>query len=113
MSLRLGMVGLETAFPLLYTHLSNRAKLDAETVHDYMMVKPCAGVRLPGTGSLKPDGPCILCSIDLERDEKISIKEIFFFLKGKICSFDGISCCRPAGYDNGKGKTRLLKRGDL
>lgn len=75
-----GIVGLETAFPLLYTHFVKTGKWTLKQLHDYMTVKPCEAFGLP-YGKLEAGRSADITLIDLEREEKL-IKAPFF-LKGK------------------------------
>ncbi|KJD51885.1 dihydroorotase, partial [Bacillus amyloliquefaciens] len=42
-----GIVGLETAFPLLYTHFVKTGNWTLKQLLDYMTVKPCEAFGLP------------------------------------------------------------------
>ncbi|MCJ2145546.1 dihydroorotase [Bacillus paralicheniformis] len=84
-----GIVGLETAFPLLYTHFVKTGKWTLKQLHDYMTVKPCEAFGLP-YGKLEAGRSADITLIDLEREEKID--KSTFLSKGKNTPFDGISC---------------------
>lgn len=84
-----GIVGLETAFPLLYTHFVKTGKWTLKQLHDYMTVKPCKAFGLP-YGKLEAGRSADITLIDLEREEKID--KSTFLSKGKNTPFDGISC---------------------
>ncbi|MFC1284360.1 dihydroorotase [Bacillus paralicheniformis] len=84
-----GIVGLETAFPLLYTHFVKTGKWTLKQLHDYMTVKPCEAFGLP-YGKLEAGRSADITLIDLEREEKID--KSIFLSKGKNTPFDGISC---------------------
>ncbi len=48
-----GIVGLETAFPLLYTHFVKNGAWTLKRLVDFMTVKPCEAFDLP-YGTLAP-----------------------------------------------------------
>lgn len=96
-----GIVGLETAFPLLYTHFVKTGKWTLKQLHDYMTVKPCEAFGLP-YGKLEAGRSADITLIDLEREEKID-KNIFLS-KGKNTPFDGISCFGWPVMTMAKGK---------
>ncbi|MCY8378138.1 dihydroorotase [Bacillus haynesii] len=96
-----GIVGLETAFPLLYTHFVKTGKWTLKQLHDYMTVKPCEAFGLP-YGKLEAGRSADITLIDLEREEKID--KSFFLSKGKNTPFDGISCFGWPVMTMAKGK---------
>ncbi|MCY8222795.1 dihydroorotase [Bacillus haynesii] len=96
-----GIVGLETAFPLLYTHFVKTGKWTLKQLHDYMTVKPCEAFGLP-YGELEAGRSADITLIDLEREEKID--KSTFLSKGKNTPFDGISCFGWPVMTMAKGK---------
>lgn len=96
-----GIVGLETAFPLLYTHFVKTGKWTLKQLHDYMTVKPCEAFGLP-YGKLEAGRSADITLIDLEREEKID--KSIFLSKGKNTPFDGISCFGWPVMTMAKGK---------
>ncbi|QAT53090.1 dihydroorotase [Bacillus licheniformis] len=96
-----GIVGLETAFPLLYTHFVKTGKWTLKQLHDYMTVKPCEAFGLP-YGKLEAGRSADITLIDLEREEKID--KSTFLSKGKNTPFDGISCFGWPAMTMAKGK---------
>ncbi|MEC1390259.1 dihydroorotase [Bacillus licheniformis] len=96
-----GIVGLETVFPLLYTHFVKTGKWTLKQLHDYMTVKPCEAFGLP-YGKLEAGRSADITLIDLEREEKID--KSTFLSKGKNTPFDGISCFGWPAMTMAKGK---------
>ncbi len=96
-----GIVGLETAFPLLYTYFVKTGKWTLKQLHDYMTVKPCEAFGLP-YGKLEAGRSADITLIDLEREEKID--KSTFLSKGKNTPFDGISCFGWPVMTMAKGK---------
>ncbi|MDM5316605.1 dihydroorotase [Fictibacillus sp. b24] len=85
-----GIVGLETAFPLLYTELVVKKKLfTLQELVDNMTKKPAESFDLP-YGSLKEGALADITILDLEKEEAINAGE--FVSKGKNTPFDGWIC---------------------
>lgn len=84
-----GIVGLETAFPLLYTHLVETNIITLNQLIDFLTVKPAAAFGLP-FGEIKVGAVADLVLIDL--DEKREINPDEFLSKGKNTPFAGWSC---------------------
>jgi dihydroorotase len=84
-----GIVGLETAFPLLYTHLVEKNIMTLKQLIDFLTVKPAAAFGLP-YGELKVGAAADLVLIDLEEKREINPEE--FLSKGKNTPFAGWSC---------------------
>jgi dihydroorotase len=82
-----GVVGLETAFPVLYTQLVLTEKLTLERLVDAMAVTPRRRFGLPG-GTLEPGQPADLCIWDLET--LYPINPATFYSKGKSTPFEGM-----------------------
>lgn len=81
-----GIVGLETAFPLLYTHLVKPGKISLSQLVDYLTVKPAEVFDLP-YGRLTDNAAADLVLIDLDTEETIDRSQ--FYSKGKNTPFDG------------------------
>ncbi|SFQ19642.1 dihydroorotase [Psychrobacillus psychrotolerans] len=84
-----GIVGLETAFPLLYTHFVKPGEWTLQQLLDYLTIKP-AKVFGFEFGKLEVGSPADLVLIDLKKEQKID-KETFIS-KGKNTPFNGIVC---------------------
>ncbi|KAA6476687.1 dihydroorotase [Bacillus swezeyi] len=96
-----GIVGLETAFPLLYTHFVKNGSWTLKQLLDYMTIKPCEAFGLP-YGKLEAGRSADITLIDLERENKIDKNA--FLSKGKNTPFDGISCFGWPAMTMAKGK---------
>src|SRR5699024_6907574 len=75
-----GIVGLETAFPLLYTHLVKPNKITLNQLVDWLTVKPADVFCLP-YGILEENAVADLTLIDLDREIEINKED--FYSKGK------------------------------
>ncbi|WP_017753658.1 dihydroorotase [Calidifontibacillus oryziterrae] len=84
-----GIVGLETAFPLLYTHFVKAEKLTLKQLLEFLTVKPCEAFNLP-YGKIEVGSIADLTVIDLEAEEMIDSSK--FLSKGKNTPFDGWKC---------------------
>jgi dihydroorotase len=82
-----GIVGLETAFPLLYTHLVKPGILTLEQLVERMTKKPSAAFNLP-YGELKIGGVADITVIDLNITREIDPKS--FASKGRNTPFGGM-----------------------
>jgi dihydroorotase len=85
----LGIVGLETAFPLLYTHLVKTKKATLKQLVDWLTVKPAQTFNLP-SGVLEEGELADITVINLEEERAID-KEAFLS-KGKNTPFNGWVC---------------------
>ena len=81
-----GIVGLETAFPLLYTHLVQTGKMTLHELVSSMTSKPATVFHLP-YGELKEGAVADITLVDL--DKTITIDKTTFYSKGKNTPFDG------------------------
>ncbi|MFD1067208.1 dihydroorotase [Oceanobacillus locisalsi] len=81
-----GIVGLETAFPLLYTHLVQKNVLSLSELLDRMTKKPADVFGLP-YGTMEEGAPADLTIIDLEKTAKIDKYQ--FASKGRNTPFHG------------------------
>jgi dihydroorotase len=82
-----GVVGLETAFPALYTQLVRTGRVTLERLVDAMAVAPRRRFDLPG-GILETGQPADLCIWDLEKSYVIDSET--FHSKGKSTPFEGM-----------------------
>ncbi|WP_166243879.1 dihydroorotase [Paenibacillus turpanensis] len=81
-----GIVGLETAFPLLYTKFVETGKWSLKFVLDRMTSKPAELFNLP-TGVLAPGRPADIAIIDLNKEKEVDPSE--FASKGRNTPFTG------------------------
>lgn len=81
-----GIVGSETAFPLLYTHFVKNADWSLQQLVDYLTIKPAQTFELP-YGTLEEGGLADLTIINL--DEESEIKAEDFASKGSNTPFIG------------------------
>src|SRR5699024_4274011 len=81
-----GIVGLETAFPLLYTHLVKTGTMSLEQLVNDFTKNPAETFDLP-YGVLEEGAIADLALIDLEKEE--TIDKTTFYSKGKNTPFDG------------------------
>lgn len=81
-----GIVGLETAFPILYTYLVKTGIITLEQLIHLMAIAPRERFGLPG-GQIADGEPADITIIDLE--ESYTIDKDDFVSKGKATPFDG------------------------
>lgn len=81
-----GIVGLETAFPLLYTYLVQTEKMTLQQLVDAFTKDPTATFDLP-YGHLQRGEAADITLIDLEKENVIDQET--FYSKGKNTPFDG------------------------
>lgn len=79
-----GIVGLETAFPLLYTYLVKSGVITLKQLVDYLTVKPAEVFGLP-YGRLEEGKQADLVLVDLEQEFTIDKND--FYSKGKNTPF--------------------------
>ncbi|MBC1226217.1 dihydroorotase [Listeria booriae] len=84
-----GIVGLETAFPLLYTHFVKTGEWTLKQLIDWMAVKPAEVFNLP-YGVLEIGGIADITVIDLEKEAVIDPDN--FASKGRNTPFTGWNC---------------------
>jgi dihydroorotase len=84
-----GIVGLETAFPLLYTNLVEKGILTEKQLVDFLTVKPAQAFDLP-YGKLEIGAVADLVLVDLTKEE--SIDPNTFLSKGRNTPFGGWEC---------------------
>ncbi len=81
----MGIVGLETAFPVLYTGLVLTGKISAERLTDALCASARRIFRLGG--SLREGERADICVIDLQKEYTIDSR--LFLSKGRSTPFDG------------------------
>ncbi|MCP2033153.1 dihydroorotase [Planomicrobium sp. HSC-17F08] len=84
-----GIVGFETAFPLLYTKFVETGKWTLQQLIDWLTVKPSDTFGLP-YGTLEIGKQADLVLLDLEKEQPINVDE--FLSKGKNTPFGGWNC---------------------
>lgn len=84
-----GIVGLETAFPLLYTYLVKKGVFTLQQLVDFLTIKPAESFSL-SYGQLKEGAIADIVLIDLEKEQEINADE--FASKGKNTPFNGMKC---------------------
>ncbi|WP_456275559.1 dihydroorotase [Bacillus sp. AK128] len=84
-----GIVGLETAFPLLYSHFVEKGKITLKQLVDFLTIKPAEAFNL-SYGKLEVGAQADLTVIDLETEE--AIDPATFLSKGKNTPFTGWNC---------------------
>lgn len=84
-----GIVGLETAFPLLYTNFVMTKKMTLKQLVDFLTIKPANAFGLT-SGSLQVGKTADITVVDLETDTKIDPAN--FLSKGKNTPFTDWSC---------------------
>lgn len=83
----MGVVGLETAFPVLYTKLVKTGVISLERLVQMMSVRPREIFDLAG-GKIEPGAPADLCLIDPER--VFTVEPDKFKSKGRATPFAGM-----------------------
>ncbi len=84
-----GIVGLETAFPLLYSHFVEKGIFTLKQLIDYLTVKPAEAFGLPFS-ELSAGAEADLVLLDLNHQEEIDPAQ--FLSKGKNTPFSGWNC---------------------
>lgn len=84
-----GIVGLETAFPLLYTHFVLKNRLSLEQLILLLTEKPAEAFGLP-YGKLRIGAPADIVLLNLDEERVINPDE--FLSKGKNTPFSGWKC---------------------
>jgi dihydroorotase len=84
-----GIVGLETAFPLLYTHLVEKGVITLRQLIDFLTKKPSDVFQLP-YGRLEKGVQADITVVDLEHEEQIDLET--FVSKGQNTPFAGWQC---------------------
>ncbi len=83
----MGIVGLETSFPVLYTALVRTGRMSLERLVEAMSTAPRRIFRLGG-GTIGPGMPADITVIDLDREYNIDSRT--FLSMGKATPFDGL-----------------------
>lgn len=83
----MGVVGLETAFPALYTGLVKKNILSLEKLVGLLSTAPRRAFGLPG-GKIEPGAAADLCAWDLGAEYEINPEE--FCSKGRSTPFEGM-----------------------
>ena len=84
-----GIVGLETAFPLLYTHFVLKNIITLEQLIEFLTKKPADTFSLP-FGKIEVGAPADIVLLDLDEERVIDPQE--FLSKGKNTPFTGWTC---------------------
>ncbi|MFK9092358.1 dihydroorotase [Bacillus salipaludis] len=84
-----GIVGLETAFPLLYTHLVLKNMISLEELIGFLTRKPAESFALP-FGKIEVGAPADLVLLNLNEEKEIDPSG--FLSKGKNTPFAGWKC---------------------
>ncbi|PGY10839.1 dihydroorotase [Bacillus sp. AFS031507] len=84
-----GIVGLETAFPLLYTHFVLKNIITLNQLIEFLTIKPAEAFGLP-YGRIEVGAPGDLVILNL--DDEYEIKPEEFLSKGKNTPFGGWKC---------------------
>lgn len=84
-----GIVGLETAFPLLYTHFVKKGIMSIQQLIEYLTIKPAKTFGLP-YGELIEGKTADIVILDLEKEKQIDPST--FLSKGKNTPFTGWKC---------------------
>ena len=85
-----GVVGLETAFSVLYTQLVSTGVVPLELLIDRLSVRPRRIFGLPG-GAVEPGAPADLTVLDRNRPHRIDSAR--FRSMGRATPFDGWTVC--------------------
>ena len=85
-----GIVGLETAFPLLYTHFVEKGTLSIGQLVNLLTVKPANSFGLKDVGSLTVGASADLVVLDIDKEETIDPDT--FLSKGRNTPFGGWVC---------------------
>ncbi|MFD1705820.1 dihydroorotase [Siminovitchia sediminis] len=98
-----GIVGLETAFPLLYTHFAEKGYCTLKQLVDWFTAAPSKTFNLD-CGTLDIGKPADITLIDLKKEQTINPNQ--FLSKGKNTPFAGWACkgWPAATFVNGKLK---------
>lgn len=83
-----GIVGLETCFPVLYTHLVEKGIISLEKLIQVMSVNPRKRFGLAG-GTIEDGAPADLTILDLNRQQQVDPNQ--FQTKGRATPFAGWS----------------------
>jgi len=84
-----GIVGLETAFPLLYTHFVLKKIITLKQLLGFLTKKPAEAFQLP-YGKIEVGAPADLVLLNLDEERAIDSEK--FLSKGKNTPFSGWKC---------------------
>lgn len=84
-----GIVGLETAFPLLYSHFVLKNMMSLEQLIEFLTKKPAESFSLP-FGKIEVGAPADIVLLNLDEEKAIDPQE--FLSKGKNTPFAGWNC---------------------
>lgn len=96
----MGVVGLETAFPVLYTALVKTGEISLERLVGLMCVNPRKRFGLPG--GIEPGDEADFCVVDL--NEKFTIDSRDFLSMGGATPFEGMEVYGRVKYTAVKGE---------
>lgn len=82
----MGVVGLETAFPVLYTHLVRTGIVSLERILEMLCKNPCSRFAL-GTWEIRPGTPADFTVFDLE--QSYTVDPASFLTMGRATPFAG------------------------
>ena len=82
-----GMIGLETAFPVLYTHLVKPGRMSLQFLIEKMTSSPAKVLHLEPRGTLTVGAPADITIIDL--DEEFEVTREMFYSKSKNSPYIG------------------------
>ncbi|MCX6209243.1 MAG: dihydroorotase [Bacteroidetes bacterium] len=85
-----GIVGFETAFPVLFTKFVKTNKWTLKQLTDWMTIKPAEIFKLNSIGKIKIGFAADLTIINL--NDEIKVDKNTFISKGKNTPFDGWAC---------------------
>ena len=85
-----GIVGFETAFPVLHTRFVKTGKWSLKQLIDWMTIKPAEVFNLDKVGKIEVGDHADLTFIDLEKTQKVDNNT--FVSKGRNTPFDGWEC---------------------
>ena len=102
-----GIVGLETAFPALYTHLVLKGLVSLERLLDAMCHAPRRRFGIPG--GLSPGDAADLAILDLEAERTVDPKE--FLSMGRATPFEGMTLRGEAVFTIVAGEAVWQKEG--
>lgn len=99
----MGITGLETSFPILYTKLVRTGVISLEKLIELMSVKPAERFGIESAGEIKKGASANLCVFELENEYTIDSNN--FLSMGKSTPFDGEKVYGKCIMTFFKGKT--------
>ena len=105
-----GIVGLETAFSLLYTYLVKTNKSTISQLVDWLTIKPCETFNLP-FGELKENSIADITVVDLDKESQIN--KDTFFSKGKNTPFHNWEVTGDVILTIAEGKIAYINEEDV